>query len=149
MQSIIERVGHAIQYVSGGPGEFSWAYTIGLARIGRPELIATGVSPADASAMFNEIVQDWDRMEIAFDGLCTLPGRGNQCRFAEVPETVWQSDYLVGAKRDAAEQGVSLPVAVQVLWADQTRQFPDDPSAPPSFRRAQPILSKLLNTRHQ
>jgi Domain of unknown function (DUF4262) len=93
MQSIIERCGHAIRYVRADPGQASWAYTIGQTRKGLPELVVTGVSPAGAAHLLNELVQDWDRMEIAFDGLCTLPGpHRHQCRFADVPDAVWRSD---------------------------------------------------------
>ena len=151
MQSIIERAGHGIQYVTGDPGEANWAYTIGRARKGLPELVITGVSPEAAARMLNQLVRGWDRMEIAFDGLCTMPGsHRHQCRFAEVPESVWRSNYLLGARRDAEEQGLETSrVALQVLWSSELRQYPDDPDAPWSFRRTQPILSKLVGTRHR
>jgi hypothetical protein len=150
MQSIIARAGHGIQYVTADPGEANWAYTIGRARKGLPELVVTGVSQEGAAHMLNELVREWDRMEIAGDGLCTIPGpHRHQCRFAEVPESVWRSNYLLGARRDAEEQGLGASrVAVQALWRSDRGQYPDDPAAPMSFRRTQPILGKLFSTRH-
>ena len=142
MKDIIERAGMFIQYVSGGPGNISWAYTIGRLRHARPELIAVGLPPASAFQMLNEIEATWDQLMIPDDGICCVPGKPSH-RFAlmPVPDSLWFGDYLLGAMHDALEQDlVAERSALQVLWPDDDGRFPWEPGTSASFRRRQPIL---------
>ena len=142
LTDIIEETGMAIQYVSGGPGQLSWAYTIGRLRRQRPELIAVGLAPGSVAQLFDEIEETWDQLTIPDDGICCVPGKPSH-RFAlmPVPDSLWFGDYLLGAFRDATEQNLlDSRAALQVLWPDNDGRFPWDPGSRPAFRRRQPIL---------
>ncbi len=145
MQGIIGRSGHCIQYVMADPGGFDWAYTIGRVRKGQPELLVTGVEPEVAAMMLNEIVKGWDAMWSTPDGVFTLPGsHRHQCRLSAVPDSVWDSEYLLGAQRDVEEQGlIDQREALQVLWADSTHIYPGDVGASAFSRKRQPIIGLL------
>jgi Domain of unknown function (DUF4262) len=143
MKGVIEQCGMFMEYIIGGPGDVSWAYTIGRLRRNRPELIAVGLPPASAFQMLDEIEETWDDLTIPDDGICCVPGKP-QHRFAlmPVPDSLWFEDYLLGAMHDAVEQGlVEERSALQVLWPDDDGHFPWELGTSASFRRRQPILA--------
>lgn len=104
-----------------GPSDEQWAYTIGLAEQGLPELVITGL--ADAHAL--------ERIEFVIDQMLTDCGLlGGATRWlgptrltlTEVPDAwltadptrmaVWFEHYAIGRSH------VELPQVMQVVWGD-------------------------------
>jgi len=55
LRSIIAEVGWAVQGVEGGRNRAPYAYTVGLAARGKPELVVTGMAAYRAVKLLNEV----------------------------------------------------------------------------------------------
>lgn len=114
MRAKIRRRGWAIHYVERDRMPF--AYTIGLAAAGLPELLVTGLSPQEALTMLSCCAQ-W----IVEDDLPWLPGDtvGNPQRFVRLVEVEHPEVHLGVAVR------LQGPVtALQLVWHDAAGHGP-------------------------
>lgn len=125
-----------------------WSYTIGFAERGHPEVVAFGLDPTAAVDTMN-----WVRRREVEDR-CVAAGTvilldGRWVRFDAVdprwvaddrvdPMGMWFAHYEIG--RD----GIEPPPVLQLVWADGTGRFPDDPGCDPAVVAAQPVGSELL-----
>ena len=114
----IDRRGWAIQYVEDGLRSF--AYTIGLHDFGLPELLITGVAPASAQRLLNDMAE-----RTIIDG---MPAAGSQVPtedppFVEIVEVDHPEAHMGMA---SAIQGSNY-TARQLVWADVHGALPWDP----------------------
>ena len=122
----------------------AWAYTIGLAEQGHPELVVLGLAPVHAL----ELVSWVHRQHRS--GATLRPGevRG----FGSVPVQLdvvpqdwlaydpdrmgfWLSHYLPGRRT------LDAPPVAQLLWGDAEGRFPGEPGCDPVVAECQPRLS--------
>lgn len=130
-----------------GPEPVPWAYTIGFAERGHPEVVTFGLPLEHATRAMN-----WVRGH-EVDGEPLRPGSvdmldGHWVRFDPVPtEWAMSSPYPIdnwfahyGIGRDWLEP----PEVMQLVWADHYGNFPDDTACDPVVRAAQPVGAQLL-----
>ena len=121
-----------------------WAYSIGFVERGETELVLLGLDVLsahdgmswvfDRSTMgFSVPVNAIDPLDkiglklvdVPFDWLATDPGR----------MAMWFVHY------DSGPFSSQAPDVRQILWADKSGRFPDDPQCDPKVVAAQPVLS--------
>ncbi len=119
--------------------EPDFAYTIGLTRsFGQPEVIVFGLPLGVMRSMLQALG------EATRSGLPLTAGsvrgdvlEGYDVRLAPVDPSCF-GEYLGQAVRYYAGEPFD---ALQLLWPDRDGSFPDEPSASPSLRAAQPLLA--------
>jgi hypothetical protein len=111
----IDRCGWYIQYVGDPRGGPSYAYTIGLTEHGCPELIVTGVTPEEASALLNDGGELLHGRHLGHGQRVTVAGRR-----VEVVELPHPEAHLLFADD---VYGPDLK-ALQLVYADESGIWP-------------------------
>jgi hypothetical protein len=141
-KSIVSKHGLAIQYVTSERPKPSWAYTIGRVSRGLPELLIVGVDPPSAAGFLNRITESWDHLPpLENDGTTHIPTHP-ELSFAllRLPDTIWQTDFLLGASRYAREEEFANDVeAMMVVWPDRRGLFPWDEGVSDLVRKSQQV----------
>jgi Domain of unknown function (DUF4262) len=136
---LVDRLGMAIQGVSGSSDSASWAYTIGRVQRGLPEIVVVGMAPEQCAHLINQVTDHWPEV---LDGQCD-----SSVQLLPVASRVWtNTTYVAGAYRFARERGLADEFqVVQAVWPDREGRFPWDPDCSVAVRKAQPMLG-LLST---
>ena len=135
MAEIEEKIaahGWAVQGVGGDDEDPSFAYTVGLADQGRPELVMFGLPIQIMHGLLNDLArQDLPEPGSFISEVANLPLRLD----AVVPEKA--KEYLTIANRHAQR----VVEAVQVVWPDREGLFPGDDGVDQEMMdKAQPLL---------
>lgn len=132
MVETIDTYGWAVQHVERDRYRPPWAYTVGLTRFDRPELVATGLVPHRAGPLLNGLAAHSLHDE--------YPSPGEQVRLVEGPlvEFVPVSQPLVHLLM-ATEIYGPIVCGLQVVWADDRDHWPWDRGFR-AGRGGQPVL---------
>ena len=129
-------------HVNGDATHPPWTYTIGLLDgFGHPELIVVGLACESACALLNALA---DRVAAGcrFAAGEWFVGGDYTLGFRPVHDTRWESGLF--AKWHHYYECVGYPdedpVALQVVWPDDSGRFPEDPGFSPELARIQPLL---------
>ena len=116
LRSKIDSHGWAVQYVDDNR-RAPYAYTIGLHRIGRPELLVTGVSAHHATWVLNTVARRAEAgKELVAGNQLWLPA-GARLELVEVTNPGAHMDVAIALEG----RGVR---AIQLVWADDRRRWP-------------------------
>jgi Domain of unknown function (DUF4262) len=127
----------------GPAAEQPWTYTVGLSRVGLPELVLMGLNPGDA-----HFGLDWFAKaslagkSFALDQVIDV--QGQSVKLLAIPNEWLLTDptrMSVWFGQQAHHRlAIGLPRVVQVVWADPEGRFPDDVGYRPEHALRQPIL---------
>jgi len=138
--AMIREYGWGVQAVfasEDGPG---FAYTVGLARKGLPEIIVFGLPPEAAHPFLNQLGRRFETEGVpALDVDLFDVAEGYPARLLPVSRSA-ADEYMFATKH--RYPGYS---AVQLVWCDKHRHFPWDPAFPDALRGQQPILRNNLH----
>jgi len=129
----VEQDGWAVRAVFEHGLRAPWAYTVGLTRFGRPELVVTGLDALEAADLLNEVALLLVETDEAPRPGSRIPATGGVP--VEFVEVAAPDEHLV---RAVALHGEGVR-AVQVVWSDERGHWPWQRS----FRSAgggQPVL---------
>lgn len=118
MKELIDRYGWALQYVEPHRDRPPFAYTLGLALLGRPELVVTGLPDHRVAPLLNDAAAQVRRDGPLTPGERLVFGRGP---FAEVVELAVPDAHLHTA---VGMFGAGSVRAVQLAWADERGRWP-------------------------
>lgn len=133
LRRVVDRFGWAVLHGGGtGPGDPRWSYTVGLARLGHPEVVVVGL-PFEAAETYLNLVGEAVRAGARFTpGVVTtaLTDADSPVVFLEVADT---------GRLAVAEQFSGSVDALQLVWPDSTGKLPweEGHRNPP---HAQPLL---------
>ena len=133
LRRVVDRFGWAVLHGGGtGPGDPRWSYTVGLSRLGHPEVIVVGL-PFEAAETYLNLVGEAVRAGARFrPGVVTtaLTDADSPVVFLEVADT---------GRLAVAEQFAGSVDALQLVWPDSTGKLPweEGHRNPP---HAQPLL---------
>ena len=122
----IDRYGWAVQSVMATAEAPPYAYSVGMCKLGKPEVLILGLDYETSHQLINDIC------ERLVQGLATaahgevLEQVANFPLRVCVPPEGRTDAYALGAQRYAQEFGHEVKV-VQVLWPDPEGRFTDDP----------------------
>jgi hypothetical protein len=137
----IDRYGWAVVGVSGLPEEpwSTFAYSVGLTRIGAPELILFGLCPHTGARILNVLAGRVLSGEVLVDGDEVPPPStiGPPIRLGAVPVDV-VDDYLLIAHRFYPAEPFGVR-ALQVIWPDDEGRWPWEPTVDPEVAMMQPV----------
>jgi hypothetical protein len=121
MEAIIARVGWMVTAVFGSEGEPEFAYTVGLAAKGWPELIVFGLPPQTAMAVLNILAERLtDGKTVVRDEPLDYVLEGATVTVIDADRT--KADKYMHAARNRDEQYR----AAQVVWPDPQHRMPWD-----------------------
>jgi Domain of unknown function (DUF4262) len=119
LRSIITEVGWAVQAVEGGRNRAPYAYTVGLAARGKPELVVTGMAAYRAAKLLNQVA-----IHLLH---ATVPEPGEQVSLIGGPLI-----EFVAVERPSVHLGVACQFygakirALQIVHADDHAHWPWD-----------------------
>lgn len=143
----IEESGFSMMGVFGGIGGPGFTYTMGLYRLGAPELIIYGMNSDQAShfcwTYFKKVKEGWrpQDWEVSYDFAQNLPACFRTVRPESAHETLTFADW------HAAREGYPPVEAVAMVWTDKAGLFPWDPGFDETFRRHQPDVWVKISDR--
>ena len=121
-----------------------WAYSIGLVERGQPELVMLGL---DSFSAYNAMAWVFERFTMGFavpsNAIDPLDDLG--LKLVDVPYDWLATDPrrmgLWFVHYNSGPFSTEAPPVRQILWADDSGRFPDDPQCDPKVVAAQPDLS--------
>lgn len=115
IQEIIDEYGHAVQGVVGvEEGDVDFAYTVGLAAQGLPELVISGVDASNAAHLLNDIIENnLDDIRARRD----FVANEYTLRLRPAPRAE--------ANVARAMYGPGVEV-LQIIWPDEQHRYPGD-----------------------
>ena len=119
LQSIIARRGWAVQVVEGDRRRSPYAYTVGLAPRGKPELVVTGMAAYRAADLLNEVAAHMLHATVPVPGQQVPLTGGPLIEFVEVDQP--PAHLLLACEFYGA--GIR---ALQVVHADDRGHWPWD-----------------------
>jgi hypothetical protein len=136
----IAATGQSVIGVFGDGISPTFSYTIGRTDRGKPELIAVGLPPATAQAIFNSINDGMEPETVGevIEGVANFPLRLGAVSDAAIDE------YMVQAVARQERVAGPRPAALQVVYPDPEGRYPGDEgySLPPEL---QPVLAPEAN----
>jgi hypothetical protein len=122
-ERVIESVGWIVQSAEGRASDFGWCHTVGLARLGHPELVIAGLPAEIATELLNTVASD---VVAATKSLSAGDELGD---VAPMPLRVVAIDpaYLderFAVARDIEEDEFAEHGAFQLVWPDAGGLFP-------------------------
>lgn len=138
----IDEIGHSVMGVFGDETEPAFAYTIGLLRQDRPELVVVGVDPRIGHGILNsaaaldqplEVGREYDKVVV-----------GYKVRIAEPSPEVIEAMTL--SQSYNAQFGEGTPFrALQIVWPDPQGRYPGDPGYDAAYYRQMiPVLGESV-----
>lgn len=127
MSEKIEKYGHAVVGVTGGP-EGGFSYSIGLTNQKMPELIMIGHDPEISCIFINNVVDFWKEHGVQFGVFPTqftnkYKGVEMPLKLQRVDPTAAEEEYTCQV-REFVKQDYSL---VQIIMCDMTGKLPGEP----------------------
>ena len=125
LRSTVERHGWAVVYV-GEDGDFEpgFAYTVGLTSHRLPELFVWGLPKPLAGHVLNGVATFFRQLEQAEAGDIEGVWEGRTLRARYIfPEEFFERASF--ARSWCANEGITTPMAMQVLWSAADGAFPD------------------------
>jgi hypothetical protein len=116
---------------------------VGLAEVGRPELVLVGLAPTSAHFAISWIAEKVragqpvpvdDPFELERVRVKVIDGPSGWLLTDPSRMAMWFAHY------DASGRSRRLPAVCQLVWADSDGRFPDDPDCDAAVARQQPLL---------
>lgn len=137
----IDRLGWTVVVVTGSVSTPPFSYTVGLAKIGLPEILVTGLSDSPMGPLIIIIAEQVFKNKEAFnEGVYSGPlklkdGNGLRIALRKVSDlTHVQENYILGA---VSRYGTGVQ-CMQLIWGDDKNVLPTEPGYNPSMQ--QPLL---------
>lgn len=141
LEAMIDRYGWAVQAVFPGEDSPGFAYSVGMADRGLPDVIVFGLPPEIAQRFVNHVCSEMAEKGKAPPLETDLNhfAEGLPTRFVAVPRE--QADeYMFAAKR--RNPGYT---AIQLVWPDNNSRFPWEPEFEQKLVKYQPVLRAQLH----
>lgn len=147
IRRLIEEHGWAVQAVAGGGDDLPFAYTVGLAEPGDPELLVAGLPLDVAHRLLNDIVRAAQTGRVALEGGVSVAGADLDGDFSPhvfrlvAMDRVYLSDRYALFNVGRAVLECPLVRALQVVWPDAGGRYPDE-AGYDAARHPQPVFAR-------